>query len=109
MNQPLPFGPHHPSSSGPGRRPDIPATFASAFMKSPVVGLRLSCVIFGLVCLAHIARVAVGIEIVVGHHRLGFTFSWICIIFSSGLAIWLSQLAGPWSGKSTEPDSVNFR
>jgi hypothetical protein len=65
--------------------------------------------IFGLVCLAHIARVAARIEIVIGQHRLGYTVSWICIVLFGGLAIWLSQLAGPWSGKPKEPDSGNPR
>ena len=65
--------------------------------------------IFGLVCLTHIARVAAGTEIVIAHHQLGFTFSWICIVLSGGLAIWLSRLAGPWSGRSQEPDAGHPR
>jgi hypothetical protein len=69
-------------------------------MKSQIPGIRISCLIFGLVCLAPIACFAARIELIIGQHRLGFTSSWICIICSGGLAIWLSQLAGPWSGKS---------
>jgi len=65
--------------------------------------------IFGLVCLAHIARVAARIEIVIGSHRLGYTVSWICIVLFGGLAIWLSRLAGPWPGEPKEPDSGNPR
>jgi hypothetical protein len=72
-------------------------------MKSPIIGLRISSMIFGLVCMAHIARVAARTEIVISHHRLGFTFSWVCIVISGWLAIWLSQLAGPWSGRAKEP------
>ena len=63
--------------------------------------------IFGLVCLAHLARVAARIEIVIGFHRLGYTVSWICIILFGGLAIWLSRLAGPWSGQSKAPEAGN--
>ena len=76
-------------------------------MKSQIIGLRISSVIFGLVCLAHIARVAARIEIVIGHYRLGFLPSWICIIVTGWLCIWLSQLAGPWSGAAKEsPASI---
>ena len=78
-------------------------------MKSPIVGLRISSLIFGLVCLAHLARVAARMEVVIGHHRLGFAFSWICIVVSGWLAIWLSQLAGPWTGKSKTPGPGNSR
>ena len=72
-------------------------------MKSQIIGLRLSSAIFGLVCLAHMARVVARVEIVIGHYRLGFMPSWIGIIVAGWLCIWLSQLAGPWSSETEEP------
>jgi hypothetical protein len=75
-------------------------------MKSQIIGLRISSAIFGLVCLAHIARVAARIEIVVGDHRLGFMPSWIAIIVTGWLSIWFAQLAGPWSGAAKKPPAT---
>jgi hypothetical protein len=52
------------------------------------------------------ARVAARTEIVVGHHRLGFMPSWICLIVTGGLTIWFSQRAGPWSGTGNQPPAT---
>jgi uncharacterized membrane protein YecN with MAPEG domain len=75
-------------------------------MRNQAVGLRISSVIFALVCLAHIARVVARTEIIIGHHRVGFIPSWICIIVTGWLCIWLAQLAGPWSNETEEPPGI---
>jgi hypothetical protein len=71
-------------------------------MNPRTVGLRVSSVVFGLVCLLHIARLFAGTVISVGGYRLGSLSSWVCIIGSGGLSIWLSRLAGPWSNENGE-------
>src|SRR5665213_1929290 len=65
-------------------------------MTSKIVGLRVSSVIFGLVCLAHIARLWARTDVFIGSYHLGRIPSLLCIIASGGLSIWLAKLAGPW-------------
>jgi hypothetical protein len=77
-------------------------------MKSRTIGLRISSAVFGLVCLAHIARLGGRIGILIGHYQVGPIPSWICIIVTGGLCIWLSQLAGPWSrGAKVPPAAIS--
>jgi hypothetical protein len=91
------------------RLPNVPNTLEFINMKTQIIGLRISSAIFGLVCLAHIARVVARIEIVIGHYRLGFMPSWVCIIVTGWLCIWFSQLAGPWSSEAEEPPATISR
>ena len=72
-------------------------------MNSRTIGLRISSVIFGLISLGHIARLWGRVDIVIGSHHLERSWSWISIIVTGLLAIWLAKLAGPWcveNGKS---------
>jgi hypothetical protein len=65
-------------------------------------GLRVSSVIFGLVCLGLIARLWARPEIVIGSYHIGRISSWISIVVAGWLSIWLAKLAGPWFTGSQE-------
>jgi hypothetical protein len=69
-------------------------------MKARTIGLRVSSLIFGLICIAHIARLWARTEIVIGGHYFGQSWSAMGIIITGGLSIWLSKLAGPWCAAS---------
>ena len=71
-------------------------------LKSQTVGLRVSSVIFGLVCLVHIALLMVRPEIVIGSRHLGRIAGFAAIIITGGLCIWLAKLAGPWCAETDE-------
>jgi hypothetical protein len=71
-------------------------------INSSKAGLRVSSVIFGLVCLAQVARLFAGTPVTVGGHHLGVTASWLCLGATGGLAIWLARLAGPWCEEMRE-------
>jgi hypothetical protein len=66
-------------------------------VNSRTAGLRVSSGVFGLISLGHIARLWGRVDILIGSHRLEQSWSWITIIASGLLAIWLAKLAGPWS------------
>jgi hypothetical protein len=72
-------------------------------MKSKTVGLRVSSLIFGVVCLGHITRLCVRGGIVIDGHHFGLIPNLIFIIVTGGLAIWLAKLAGPWFAEMREP------
>jgi hypothetical protein len=71
-------------------------------MKSRTLGLRVSSLIFGLFCLAHIARLSTRAEIIIGSHHFGRIPSFIAVIISGVLSIWLAKLAGPWCTETKE-------
>jgi hypothetical protein len=72
------------------------------------VGLRVSSGIFGLISLGHIARLWGRVDILIGGHRFERGWSWITIIASGLLAIWLAKLAGPWSAENGRPSTQGF-
>jgi hypothetical protein len=65
-------------------------------MKARTIGLRIASLIFGLICIAHIARWWARTDIVIGGYYVGQSWSVIGIIITGGLSIWLAKLAGPW-------------
>lgn len=71
-------------------------------MRSRTVGLRVSSVIFGLLCLAHVARLGTRAEVVVGSHHFGRMPSLVAVIVCGFLSIWLAKLAGPWRAEATQ-------
>ena len=62
-------------------------------MKSPIVGLRVSSVIFGLMCLAQVLRLVTQIEVVVAGHQVPFWPNAIAFVILGGLSIWTWQLS----------------
>jgi len=71
-------------------------------MKSRTLGLRVSSLIFGLFCLAHIARLCTRAEVVIGSHRFGQIPSLVAVIISGVVSIWLAKLAGPWCSETND-------
>jgi hypothetical protein len=62
-------------------------------MKSQSMGLKIASVIFGLVCLGHILRLARGFQILIGSHYFGRNLSVAVVIVSGLLCIWMGKLA----------------
>jgi hypothetical protein len=54
----------------------------------------LSGTIFGVVGLAHFARLATGTVVVIAGREVGFSVSWVGGFAAVGLAIWAFLLAG---------------
>lgn len=62
-------------------------------MNSQAVGLRVSSVIFGFVCLAHVFRLWAKWEINVGGHQFGNIPSLFAVVVSALLSVWLWTLS----------------
>jgi len=77
-------------------------------MKSRTLGLRVSSLLFGLFCLAHIARLSTRAEIIVGSHSFGQIPSFIAVTLSAILSIWMAKLAGPWCPEPNEAPGPKF-
>ena len=59
---------------------------------------RLASVIFGLICLAHIARVITQFQIVIGSHTLPLWISFFAIAFTAimSMALWRESARQPY-------------
>jgi hypothetical protein len=64
-------------------------------MNSPVCGLRLASLIAGLVSLAHLARVFLGFQILIGSHPVPVWMSGGVFVVSGLLSFWLWKLSLP--------------
>jgi hypothetical protein len=64
-------------------------------MCSQSVGLRVASVLFALICLGHVARLVMGLEVQVGSHHIGNLLSVITVVVAAALSVWLWRLAGP--------------
>jgi hypothetical protein len=62
-------------------------------MRSPIVGLRVASVIFGLVCLAHIYRLWERWEVKIGPFWFGNVTSLIAVVIAALLSVWLWSLS----------------
>jgi hypothetical protein len=60
-----------------------------------VLGLRVASVVFALVCLAQLLRLALQIEVIAGGHRLPFWASAIAALVAGSLSLWLWKLSKP--------------
>ena len=63
-------------------------------MSSPIVGLRVAAVVFGLVCLAQIGRLIVRPAILVAGHELPLWPSVVAAVVAGFLAVWMWGLSG---------------
>lgn len=70
-------------------------------MNSQTVGLVVAGVVFGLVCLLQLIRLATGFEVLVAGHPMPLWPNLIAAIVAGGLSWWMLQLAR--SGKSPSP------
>jgi hypothetical protein len=65
-------------------------------MKSHYVALGVSSILFGLVAVAHLARVIWGTDkicVMVGSHQIGLMPSIVVIIAAGALSLWMGSLA----------------
>jgi uncharacterized membrane protein YccC len=62
-------------------------------MRSPIVGLRISSVIFALVCLAHIVRLWEKWDVRIGPYEFGHVSSLVAIVISAVASVWLWSLS----------------
>jgi len=62
-------------------------------MQSQTLGLRVSSVIFGFVCLAHLVRLIAGISMAIGSLYFNTPSTVIAIIVTGCLSIWLWKLS----------------
>jgi len=74
-------------------------------MNSQIVGLRVASAIFGLMSLAHIVRVIVGVELMIGGHRVGGGLGCLAIVVTAGLSVWLWRLAAQGADSPKEPQA----
>jgi len=62
-------------------------------MNCPVVGLRVSSVLFGIAGLAHLLRIILGVTVQIGSHSFGRRWSAVGVIIAAALCVWLWKLA----------------
>lgn len=62
-------------------------------MNSPQFGLRVAGTIFGLVCLAHLARLLIGFQLMLGSHPVPLWMNGVAFVFTGLLAFWLWRLS----------------
>jgi hypothetical protein len=62
-------------------------------MNSPMTGLRVASVIFGLVCLGQLARVVLHLEVVVAGHPIPMWASAVAALIAAVLCGWLGKLS----------------
>lgn len=62
-------------------------------MNSPQFGLRVAATIFGLVCLAQLARLALRVEVVAAGITVPFWPSGVAVVITGGLCVWLWRLS----------------
>lgn len=62
-------------------------------MNSPIVGLRVASVVFGLMCLAQLLRIITCLEIHVGGHYISRKISAVAVVITGALCVWLWLLA----------------
>jgi hypothetical protein len=62
-------------------------------MNSQVTGLRVACVLFGLMAVAQLARLVIRPEVLVAGHPLPLWPSVLAFILLGGLCFWMWKLA----------------
>ncbi len=62
-------------------------------MNSPILGLRVASVIFGLMSLAQLGRLAIQPQILVAGHEMPLWPSALALVILGGLAFWMWKLA----------------
>ena len=62
-------------------------------MRSPIVGLRVASILFGLVCLAHVVRLWERWEVRIGPFWFGHITSLVAVVVSALLSVWLWSLS----------------
>ena len=64
-------------------------------MNSPVCGLRVASIIAGLVGVAHLLRLFIGFQVLVGSHPIPVWLSAVGLVVMGVLSFWLWKLSMP--------------
>jgi hypothetical protein len=72
-------------------------------MNCPIVGLRVSSVIFGLAALAHLIRIILGWGVEIDGYLLGRRWSVVAVVICAALCVWLWMLACKAAKSKAEP------
>ena len=64
-------------------------------MRSQIKGLRVACVVFGLMAIAQLLRVVIRPEVLVAGYRMPLWPSVLAFICLSALSLWMWTLARP--------------
>jgi len=62
-------------------------------MKSQILGLRIASVIFGLISIAHLIRLIIRAEVLVGGYLIPLWPSALAFLILGGLSLWMWRLA----------------
>ena len=62
-------------------------------MNSPISGLRVAGVVFGLLCLAQLARLVIQPQVLVAGYEMPLWPSALAVVILGGLAFWMWKLA----------------
>lgn len=62
-------------------------------MKSQILGLRIASVIFGLISIAHLIRLIIRPEVLVGGYLIPLWPSALAFLILGGLSLWMWRLA----------------
>ena len=77
-------------------------------MNSPQFGLRVAGTIFGLVCLAHLVRLLLQFQVVLGSHPVPVWMNAVGFVVTGALAFWLWRLSVPaGTPAATPPPATN--
>jgi len=62
-------------------------------MNSPIAGLRVASIVFGLMCLAQLARLGIQPQVLVAGYKMPLWPSALAAVILGGLAFWMWTLA----------------
>ncbi len=62
-------------------------------MSSQVLGLRVAGIVFGVLCLAQLLRLATQFDVVIGGTHLPFWPSGVAVVVLGALSIWMWKLS----------------
>jgi hypothetical protein len=62
-------------------------------VNSAITGLRVACVVFGLMAIAQLVRLVIRPEVLVAGHLMPLWPSVLAFIFLSALSLWMWKLA----------------
>jgi hypothetical protein len=62
-------------------------------MNSPIAGLRVASVFFGIFAIAHLLRLINHAQVTVGTQTVPMGLSWIALVVAAVLCIWMWRLS----------------
>jgi hypothetical protein len=62
-------------------------------MNSPITGLRVASILFGIFAIGHLLRLINHAQVMIGTHSIPMGISWIALIVAAILCIWMWRLS----------------